>query len=319
MIKTLSILFFLVFFVSAAYADTYMDLRPGVSTKKDAERVLGKPTKEVIKGLRYDYSPEGHDAARLSLTFQGDPQIIETIEIHFLEPYSKDQLRKMLNLGQTMQTRADHDGNLSEFYLDSGIGLHYDGSHDASPVKYFTHFDPSSLKLEQDHESIRKDSDLVPRPELNPTVLLRDNFDAENGGRGHLNFSSFRNWYVDGGTVDLIGNGFWDFYPEHVLYVDLDGSTSNAGNLVSKTSFELEPGRYGLQFDLAGSPLSGPNVVTVKLGSVYKENFTLAMKAPFRTIKREIAVSSPVRAKLIFEHGGGDNQGLLLDNVQLYR
>ncbi|MFH1046281.1 MAG: hypothetical protein V1727_04880, partial [Candidatus Omnitrophota bacterium] len=50
------------FFASAVYAGTYLGLEPGVSTKTDAERVLGKPTKEVKKDQSYEYAPEKHDA-----------------------------------------------------------------------------------------------------------------------------------------------------------------------------------------------------------------------------------------------------------------
>ena len=44
-------------------------------------------------------------------------------------------------------------------------------------------------------------------------VLLQDNFDAENGGTGILNYGTvngvFANWTVSDGHVDLIGNGFF--------------------------------------------------------------------------------------------------------------
>ena len=43
--------------------------------------------------------------------------------------------------------------------------------------------------------------------------LFSDNFNAQNGGVGTLNFSGFTNWTVSNGSVDLIGNGFFDFYP----------------------------------------------------------------------------------------------------------
>ena len=42
-------------------------------------------------------------------------------------------------------------------------------------------------------------------------ILLTDNFDGENGGVGSLNYNSFANWNVTGGTVDLIGNGYFEF------------------------------------------------------------------------------------------------------------
>src|SRR5579862_1829881 len=53
--------------------------------------------------------------------------------------------------------------------------------------------------------------------------LLNDNFNTENGGVGQLNYTGFDNWNVSG-AVDLIGNGFFDFYPGNGLYVDMNGS-----------------------------------------------------------------------------------------------
>jgi len=147
--------------------------------------------------------------------------------------------------------------------------------------------------------------------------LLDDTFDSEHGGEGQLNYSQFVNWDVTEGTVDLIGHGFYDFFPDHGLYLDLDGTTNNAGRLESKTHFSLESGEYRLEFALAGSPMSGPNTVTVSLGDLYSEDFTLAVKEPFRTIARTVRVSTPTGAKLTFDHSGGDNQGLLLDEVKL--
>ena len=148
-------------------------------------------------------------------------------------------------------------------------------------------------------------------------ALLDDDFNSEHGGEGQLNYSEFANWDLTKGTVDLIGHGFWDVFPDHGLYLDLDGSTREAGRLQSRTAFRLESGEYRLEFDLAGSPLSGPNTVTVSLGRAYSEDFTLAVKEPFRTIARAIPVQTSTSAKLIFAHVGGDNQGLLLDDVKL--
>jgi len=148
-------------------------------------------------------------------------------------------------------------------------------------------------------------------------ALLDDDFDSEHGGKGQLNYSEFVNWDVTEGTVDLIGHGFYDFFPDHGLYLDLDGTTNNAGRLESKTHFSLESGEYRLEFALAGSPLSAPNTVIVSLGDLYSEDFTLAVKEPFRTIARAIPVQTSTSTRLIFAHAGGDNQGLLLDNVKL--
>ena len=148
-------------------------------------------------------------------------------------------------------------------------------------------------------------------------ILLEDNFDSENWGRGEVNYSRFENWEVTEGTVDLLGHGFHDSYPAHGMYLDLDGSTYRAGRLRSKSRFRLEPGRYRLEFDLAGNPVRGRNRVTVRLGRVFNEDFVLGPNEPFTTITRDITVSAPSRARLVFEHSGGDNMGLLLDNVKL--
>lgn len=148
-------------------------------------------------------------------------------------------------------------------------------------------------------------------------ILLEDNFNSENFGNGRLNYFRFANWDVIEGSVDLLGNGLWRDFPGHGLYMDLDGSTNNAGTLRSKKLFSLEPGRYRLEFDLAGNPAGGVNRLIVRLGDVYRESFELAPHEPFTTVAREINVSTASQARLFFRHEGGDNIGLLLDNVKL--
>ena len=44
-------------------------------------------------------------------------------------------------------------------------------------------------------------------------VIFSDNFDGENGGVGALNYAGFANFTVSNGSVDLIGNGFFDYLP----------------------------------------------------------------------------------------------------------
>ncbi|MEZ5560441.1 MAG: hypothetical protein R3E86_18090 [Pseudomonadales bacterium] len=51
----------------------------------------------------------------------------------------------------------------------------------------------------------------------NAAIIFSDNFDGENGGVGALNYNSFAHWTVLDGTVDLIGNGFFDFLPGNGL------------------------------------------------------------------------------------------------------
>ena len=159
-------------------------------------------------------------------------------------------------------------------------------------------------------------------------VVFADNFNAENRRQGQLNYTGFRNWDVPRGAVDLAGKGFWDHQPGNGMYLDLDGTlntraTAVAGTLATKRSFDLVAGQtYVLQFDLAGNPFQGPNTVTVKLGGAFSEEFSLPKQAPktgFKTFQRTIRVARSCRAKLVFAHHGGDWDGLLLDNVTLWR
>ena len=62
-----------------------------------------------------------------------------------------------------------------------------------------------------------------------------DDFNAENGGVGQTNYTGFANWAVQDGTVDLIGNGFFDFFPGNGLYVDVDGSSGDAGKMITSS------------------------------------------------------------------------------------
>ncbi|UCG59951.1 MAG: PDZ domain-containing protein [Phycisphaerales bacterium] len=155
------------------------------------------------------------------------------------------------------------------------------------------------------------------KPARLPRIVFADNFDSENAGRGQLNYDRFRNWHLTSGAVDLIGKGFWDFFPEKGLYIDLDGNINKAGTLQTKNAFKLNPGTYRLEFDLAGHPLRGTNTTTVSLGRIYSEDFTLNVREPFRTISRDIQVSSVEHANIVFQHEGADNAGLILDNVRL--
>jgi PEP-CTERM motif len=108
-------------------------------------------------------------------------------------------------------------------------------------------------------------------------VLLNDNFDTENGGVGQLNYSGFANFNIanagSGGAADLIGNGFFDFYPGNGLYVDICGSSSACGVLSTKQIFG--PGNYTITLHIAGNArVNGTDAVTVSFGS-FSGSFSL--------------------------------------------
>ncbi|MBD2242745.1 PEP-CTERM sorting domain-containing protein [Nostoc sp. FACHB-888] len=149
-------------------------------------------------------------------------------------------------------------------------------------------------------------------------VLVEDNFNTENSGNRALNYNNFANWNVTNGTVDLIGNGFFNFFPSNGLYVDTDGSSSLAGKLESKETFAFNVGDIlNLTFKLAGDQRNnGFNSVAVSLGSLFNETITLPSTDNFTTFTRNITVTSATTGKLAFDGVGGDNVGLLLDDVK---
>lgn len=138
-----------------------------------------------------------------------------------------------------------------------------------------------------------------------------DNFDSEGLA---LNYNSFANWDVTGGTVDTIGTGFNDLLPGNGVYVDLDGSTGDSG--LFSTKFAIQEGfTYTLKFSLAGSQRGDTNSVHVALDG-YAEDFVMASSDPFTVITRSVTVTN-AGSKLSFENSGGDNKGALLDNVSV--
>jgi hypothetical protein len=151
--------------------------------------------------------------------------------------------------------------------------------------------------------------------------IFSDNFNGENGGVGALNYAGFSNFAISGGTVDLIGNGYFDFFPGNGLYVDLDGSTSHAG-LMSADPLSLGAGDYTLSFDLAGSQRGDTNVVTVNVfssahGTYATNTYTLGSSAPFSVDQIGFSLSGADSVQFSFRNAGGDNVGALLDNVQV--
>jgi hypothetical protein len=148
-------------------------------------------------------------------------------------------------------------------------------------------------------------------------LVFSDNFNSENGGAAHLNYTKFANWNVVSGSVDLIGNGSFDFYPGNGLYVDLDGSTQQAGTITTKSAFAA--GRYTLTFDLGGShrPLDdvSPKTTNVSIGDFF-DSITLPFNQGLTLYSFTFNTTG---GKLSFADlaGGNNNVGNILDNVTL--
>jgi hypothetical protein len=142
-------------------------------------------------------------------------------------------------------------------------------------------------------------------------VIFSDNFDSYPATTNATNFGG--NWTVTNGSVDVIGNGFFDFYPGNGLYIDLDGSTNDPGDFTSK-ALSVNAGTYTLEFVLSGSTLGESNTVDVSFGS-YSESFNLASNYPVTTFTRTVNFASNSLASVVFKNGGSDNMGALLFNV----
>lgn len=156
------------------------------------------------------------------------------------------------------------------------------------------------------------------------SIIFQDNFNSENGGVANsstLNYTGFANWTVTSGTVDLIGNGYFDLQPGYGLYVDLDGSTKDAGVLISKQISIPTAGDYVFQFDLAGNHRTANNetVYTEVMFGDYSQIFSIASNQAFTTYTKIFKAVNPgvIDIQLLFSNAGGDNIGALLDNVMV--
>jgi hypothetical protein len=147
-----------------------------------------------------------------------------------------------------------------------------------------------------------------------------DNFNSENGGNSQLNYTHFQNWTIASGAVDLIGVGSsWNWFPAYGLYVDMDGSIGQAGKMVTSKTISLQPGSYVLSYELAGNQRGGAGDsvdVNVDLG-ILSVSHSLASDAPFTLFTNAFTISQAQDIQISFAGTGGDNVGMLLDNVQI--
>lgn len=176
-------------------------------------------------------------------------------------------------------------------------------------------------------------------------TLFLDGFDGENGGLFQLNYDAFAQWALDDPSVDLVGNGKYDWWPTHPdggpagLYVDMDGSGLGPGKIVT-APFALGAGEYTLSFLLAGCAWD-PEVyghepldqVTLEViadpiapaspgqGMVLAwELYSLPWDQGWTEYGVPLNVPQAMMVTVSFEgwsKQGGDNLGMLLDDVQL--
>jgi tetratricopeptide (TPR) repeat protein len=175
--------------VLPALGAEYRGLKPGVSTKADADRVLGAPIQEVRKGVRYDYPVKDEDALRVSIAFSPGSLVIETIDLYQVDLYDKAQYREWFKLGEPAKSEKDAQEHLVEYYLPQGIALHYLGGDSSTQVEYFSHFSPRRLGGGSSEPS--------PKPDIGSVedwlaALESEIFDEEEGSAFYYVIQSIR-------------------------------------------------------------------------------------------------------------------------------
>ena len=146
-------------------------------------------------------------------------------------------------------------------------------------------------------------------------TIFSDNFDSYSPLALNWIPPVASGWTVTDGTVDLIGAGFIDILPGNGNYIDLDGSTANSG--VFANSVNLTGGvTYTLSFDLAGSQRGSTETANVNFGTA-TASFTLNSSDPLATYSLNFTPAASGAYSFSYENLGGDNVGLLLDNVSV--
>jgi hypothetical protein len=149
-------------------------------------------------------------------------------------------------------------------------------------------------------------------------VIFQDNFDTQTAA---LNTDLDSNWFVTDGTVDVVNTGTYGLTCKGGVgrCVDLDGSTGNAGKLSSRL-LSIDAGNYTLSFDISGNQRgSASDSMQMTLGGFLNQSFTLASSAPWATQTFNFSVANNTSNYIVFNHSGGDNIGIMLDNVALIK
>lgn len=151
-----------------------------------------------------------------------------------------------------------------------------------------------------------------------PVIVFQDTFDSNAAG---LN-STPSGWTVSNGTVDIIASGGFGIscVGGAGVCIDMDGSTGDAGDMTTNSAFTNSGAVsfWTLEFDVSGNQrTSGLDSMTVTFDGVTNAVGPLAGGAPFTHLSFIIPAPVGSSSTISFSHAGGDNSGLILDNVTL--
>jgi hypothetical protein len=153
-------------------------------------------------------------------------------------------------------------------------------------------------------------------------VIFSDNFNATPQGLD----TTPNGWVLDYGKVDVIGTGFFEFYPGNGNYIDTNGSIGQSGGMHTNTVFNFLAGKtYTISFDYGnnkGSHLNG-SVETLVLDLIGFGGAVINHTGPIASFINYVFSFTPgsnFNSAIYFNASGtndGDNGGLILDNVSL--
>jgi len=141
--------------------------------------------------------------------------------------------------------------------------------------------------------------------------LLADNFDSYAQGLDATSLGS--KWIVTNtGDVDVIGTGFYDFFPGNGNYIDLGGSNGTFGQFSSTQSFA--PGTYTLSFALGGTSRGDNDTTTITLGDW---STSIALLSGASLANHSYTFTTTGGQLSFLDTGANGNVGNILDNVAL--
>jgi len=235
--------------------------------------------------------------------------------------------------GQRVEFRGmatdDEDGILGDDALSwssnrdgaigTGTSLNYNGLSTGTHTVTLTATDSDGLR---GTATVNVTVNAVPvLPPVPPgAVILQDDMDDENNGVARTNYTGFENWNVTRPCVDLHGPGSIDPVPGNGLYIDMDGSCASAGRMESKQNYELVAGSYNFELVIAGNNQNGPtDTMTISIGNVFSTTLVVPEDQGFIIREFTFNVASDTNARIIMDHAGGDQQGILIDAIRLSR
>lgn len=148
--------------------------------------------------------------------------------------------------------------------------------------------------------------------------IFFDAFLFDNAGQPANNFNAFFQFEVTDGTVDLVGGNVPGAdEPPAGRFVDLDGSTNDAGRFATRSQFPfLANTTYNLSFRYLSTD-GNLNTATATIGS---QVFTFAAASTsFQTFSVDFTFAETTLADLVFQDLGNDSFGVGIDRVMLSR